>query len=104
MGYRRAEEILPMEIIEIIQRYVDGENIYIPKKAENRKRWGSNTPIRQELSHRNRHIYADWQQGAGYTELAGRYFLSEKSIQRIVREMRRERNQERQLFAQTPLA
>ena len=27
MGYRRAEEILPAEIIEIIQRYVDGENI-----------------------------------------------------------------------------
>ena len=40
MGYRRAEEILPAEIIEIIQRYVDGENIYIPKKAENRKQIG----------------------------------------------------------------
>ena len=76
MGYRRAEEILPAEIIEIIQRYVDGENIYIPKKAENRKQWGSNTPIRQELLTRNRNIYADWQQGAGCAELAGRYFLS----------------------------
>lgn len=90
MGYRRAEEILPMEIIEIIQRYVDGENIYIPKKAENRKQWGSSTLIRQELQSRNCHIYADWQQGAGYTELAHRYFLSEKSIQRIVRNMKYE--------------
>ena len=90
MGYRRAEEILPMEIIEIIQRYVDGENIYIPKKAGNRKQWGSGTPIRQELQSRNRRIYADWQQGAGCAELARRYFLSEKSIQRIVRNMKYE--------------
>ncbi|WP_300833091.1 CD3324 family protein [uncultured Acetatifactor sp.] len=88
MGYRRAEEILPAEIIEIIQRYVDGENIYIPKKAGNRRQWGSGTPIRQELLRRNRNIYADWLQGAGCAELAGRYFLSEKSIQRIVKDMR----------------
>ncbi|EOS43880.1 hypothetical protein C809_03738 [Lachnospiraceae bacterium MD335] len=29
MGYIRAEEILPVEVIELIQQYVDGENIYI---------------------------------------------------------------------------
>ncbi len=28
MGYIRAEEILPIEIIKLIQQYVDGENIY----------------------------------------------------------------------------
>ena len=89
MGYRRAEEILPMEVIEIIQRYVDGESIYIPKKAENRQAWGSGTRIRQELLGRNKAIFADWKQGAGIVELADRYFLSEKSIQRIVREMGR---------------
>ena len=88
MGYRRAEEILPADIIEIIQRYVDGENIYIPKKAENRRQWVSGTRIRQELIDRNHDIYADWQQGIGCAELAGRYFLSEKSIQRIVKDMK----------------
>lgn len=36
MGYIRAEKILPQEIIELIQQYVDGENIYIPKKSGNR--------------------------------------------------------------------
>lgn len=25
MGYRKAEEILPIEIIELIQQYVDGK-------------------------------------------------------------------------------
>ena len=36
MGYIRAEEILPGEIIELIQEYVDGTNIYIPRKQEHR--------------------------------------------------------------------
>ena len=43
MGYRKAEEILPVEIIELIQQYVDGQNIYIPRKSENRLEWGSGT-------------------------------------------------------------
>ncbi|WP_251208881.1 hypothetical protein [Acetatifactor aquisgranensis] len=34
MGYIRAEEILPEEIIALIQQYVDGTNIYIPRKQE----------------------------------------------------------------------
>lgn len=40
MGYIRAEEILPVEIIELIQQYVDGANIYIPRKPENKREWG----------------------------------------------------------------
>lgn len=49
MGYMRAEEILPVEIIELIQRYVDGESIYIPRKPSHRKAWGAGTKIKQEL-------------------------------------------------------
>ena len=40
MGYRNAGEILPVEVIELIQQYVDGENIYIPRRSENRQKWG----------------------------------------------------------------
>ncbi len=32
MGYIKAETVLPAEIIELIQQYVDGKNIYIPRK------------------------------------------------------------------------
>lgn len=49
MGYIRAEEILPIEVIELIQQYVDGENIYIPRKTEHRQEWGAGTQIKQEL-------------------------------------------------------
>ena len=32
MSYIKADEVLPQNIIKIIQQYIDGENIYIPKK------------------------------------------------------------------------
>ena len=43
MRYIKAEDILPDEIVELIQQYVDGETIYIPRKAENRLAWGCRT-------------------------------------------------------------
>lgn len=88
MGYKRAEEILPKEVIELIQQYVDGTSLYIPRREENRKAWGTDTRMKQELRSRNEQIYAEFQQGSGILELAERYFLSEKSIQRIIRDMK----------------
>lgn len=85
MGYRKAEEILPKEIIELIQQYVDGETIYIPRKAECRTIWGSRTDIRQELFIRNDNICSDYDKGMRVADLADKYCLSVKSIQRIVR-------------------
>ena len=89
MGYKRAEEILPKDILELLQQYVDGESIYIPRKKENRQEWGKNTRIRQELIHRNREIFEEYNEGRDVSELARKYFLSEKSIQRILREMKK---------------
>lgn len=85
MGYIRAEEILPIEVIELIQQYVDGENIYIPRKSSNRQTWGAGTQIRQELLKRDRQIYEEYLAGRRTEELADKYYLSEKSIQRILR-------------------
>lgn len=88
MGYRKAEEILPIELIELIQRYVDGENIYIPRKENQRREWGNKTSIRQELEDRNYRISVDFQNGYKLQDLSSKYFLSEKSIQRILRKMK----------------
>lgn len=88
MGYRNAGEILPTEIIELIQQYVEGENIYIPRRSENRLKWGSRTRITQELSHRNQQIYKDFCEGMTVAQLSGKYYLSYKSIQRIIRNMK----------------
>ena len=88
MGYIRAEEILPIEVIELIQQYVDGTNIYIPRKQENRQDWGAKTAYRRELQNRNESIYKDYLSGIKIHELAKSYYLSEKSIQRIIRQER----------------
>ena len=37
MDYIRAADILPQELIEQLQQYVDGAMLYIPKKAEEKK-------------------------------------------------------------------
>lgn len=86
MGYRKAEEILPVEIIELIQQYVDGASIYIPRKQENRQEWGAKTSYKCELRERNRMIYREYLSGVTVCDLAERYYLSEKSIQRIIRQ------------------
>ncbi|MBQ8639946.1 MAG: hypothetical protein IJ468_12340 [Lachnospiraceae bacterium] len=86
MGYKKAEEILPIEIVELIQQYVDGTSIYIPRKEENRQEWGASTTARQEVQERNQNICRDYQAGMRVEQLAKTYFLSPKSIQRIIRE------------------
>lgn len=89
MGYRKAEKILPPDVVALIQQYVDGEYIYIPRKEENRKSWGESTDYRREMEERNRRIYADYKNGIKKEVLSGKYFLSEKSIQRIIAKEKR---------------
>lgn len=88
MSYIKANDVLPQYIVTIIQQYIDGENIYIPKKENDRVRWGEKTGARKELYDRNVLIYRDYLNGAGIPALAEQYFLSDKSIQRIIRQMK----------------
>lgn len=61
-----------------------GGYVYIPRKQENRKNWGEVSLANEEFRERNRDIFIKYRQGAGVKTLAEQYFLSEKSIQRIV--------------------
>lgn len=88
MGYVRAEEILPEELIELIQQYIDGTNIYIPRKDNKRVAWGQKNQAKEKIYERNREIYKAYKKGRKVPELAEMYFLSEKSIQRILRKMK----------------
>ena len=44
MSYIRAEEVLPKELIETIQQYVNGKAIYIPIKTNSHKRSAKRFP------------------------------------------------------------
>lgn len=84
MSYFRAEEVLPQELIETIQQYVQGKAIYIP--CVGKQAWGSQTNTKRFLQKRNQQIYLEYREGAAICALAEKYALSEKSIQRIIRE------------------
>ena len=86
MDCQNSTNILPKELIEQIQKYVDGKVIYIPKKQINKKQWGENTDTKQVLASRNSQIYSDRQNGMTIKHLSEKYFLAEKSIQRILRQ------------------
>ncbi|URZ17787.1 CD3324 family protein [Clostridium felsineum] len=87
--YIKANEVLPKEILELIQDYVDGEYLYIPRKEENKKSWGQNTKTRDEIKLRNIEIYNEYKNGITVKQLAQKYYLSEKRLQRIISEMKK---------------
>ncbi len=83
MSYIRAEKVLPEALIKMIQQYVSGTSIYIP--CREKKVWGSQTKTKNYYQVRNREICERHKQGLSVKTLADAYFLSEKSIQRILR-------------------
>ena len=91
MSYIKAENVLPQELIEAIQQYVDGESIYIPSKEK--QDWGTKSNAKRFFRERNESIYEGALRGMRPMELALRYSLSEKSIQRILREQKVIRSQ-----------
>ncbi|MCY6960112.1 CD3324 family protein [Clostridium brassicae] len=84
MKYIKAHDVLPEEIVKIIQEYVDGEYLYVPRKKENHKAWGEKSGIKSTLKVRNNEIYKKYIDGTTINELAQKYYLSEKSIRRII--------------------
>ncbi|MBU3177249.1 hypothetical protein KPL47_13000 [Clostridium estertheticum] len=90
MSYVKATDVLPEEVLELIQKYIEGEYIYIPKRECNRKPWGETTKSKEKTSIRNADIYKIYKEGVSVKTLSEMYYLSLKSIQRIIVEMKRE--------------
>ena len=85
MNYVKADKILPDHIVEIIQDYIDGEYLYIPRKKGKEKSWGENSGTKNILKARNVEIYEKFTYGLTVNELCEEYYLSESSIRRIIR-------------------
>ena len=90
MSHIKAAHVLPQELLTKIQEYVDGEFIYIPRIPANKRDWGEKTTTRRELQERNARIYTDYLSGERMETLAENYYLSLKSIQRIIGQMKKE--------------
>lgn len=84
MKYRNAKRILPKELMDEVQQYIQGEYLYIPKAEGTRKKWGDKSGYRRSLSVRNDCIRKEYEHGATIIELAENYYLSENTIKKIV--------------------
>lgn len=84
MSYKKANDVLPHCLLAAIQQYIDGEYVYIPRKEDNKRQWGTNTETRKAIRERNREILAKRLAGHSAVELAEQYFLSTKAIYKIL--------------------
>ncbi len=84
MSYKKANDVLPHNLLNAVQEYIDGQYIYIPRKADTKLPWGTNTKTRGSLAARNREILTKRLAGLSVADLAEQYFLSEKAIYKII--------------------
>lgn len=84
MKYTNANKVLPEKLIVEIQKYVQGETLYIPKQETKRKKWGTLSGGRRRLNDRNAAIRSAFLNGSSIHQLAEEYYLSTDTIKKIV--------------------
>lgn len=84
MKYVKAEMILPDELLKEIQKYIQGEYLYIPSELEKRKKWGEKSGSRMYIEKRNEDIRSKYKNGHKIKNLAEEFFLSVDSIKKII--------------------
>jgi len=82
--YVKAEVILPDNLVREIQKYIQGEYLYIPSQPEKRKKWGENSGNREYMKNRNEDIRSKYNNGYAIANLAEEFFLSIDSIKKII--------------------
>ena len=82
MSYLNAKEVFPPEILEIIQEYVQGACVYIPRRENDKRR--SERAGANELRERNAEIRKAYAEGVSVRRLSEKYFLSPQAIYKIL--------------------
>lgn len=79
MGYRNAKDVLPPDLLQMLQQYAEGECLYIPCRRH---------PYHQKharaLEERNQLIRQAYADGSSVQALAERFFLSPQAIYKIL--------------------
>jgi len=82
MKYRNATELLPLQLLQELQKHAQGETLYIPKVK--RKPWGEGTGARNFFSRRDMDIRKQFSSGTELTQLSQQHFISEDAVKKIV--------------------
>lgn len=85
MDYVNGKVVLPPELMKQIQKYVQSNLVYIPKKGDKRAGWGEKNGTRTAIMDRNNEIIEAYKSGGKLPELAAMFYLSEESIRKILR-------------------
>ena len=84
MKYANGKDVLPPELLKEVQKYLNGEMLYIPKAEDNHAAWGELSGFREQVVRRNHSILASYRQGVSVPELIEKFCLSEASIRKII--------------------
>jgi Mor family transcriptional regulator len=84
MNYKNAKKILPKKLYDEVQKYIQGEYLYVPRADGSKKAWGSKSGYRHELTIRNDKIRKAFHEGTSIDELAVYYCLSVSMIKKII--------------------
>ncbi|MCL2611503.1 MAG: CD3324 family protein [Defluviitaleaceae bacterium] len=84
MKYVNAEHVLPKSLLEEIQKYIQGDLVYIPKPQASYKKWGHNTGAKKTLAQRNKNIIEGFKAGDSISHLADLHSLAENTVKKIV--------------------
>ncbi len=90
MKYKNAKDVLPEHLLSEIQKYIDGDLVYIPKSQE-RAKWGSQSGYRDQINNRNIEIMEMYESGSSMEDIAREYFLSTESIKKILNKCARQK-------------
>ncbi len=82
MKYVNANEVLPEELLAMIQEHYDGGYLYIPK--HNERRATGQTAYKKELAKRDQRIFLMHLEGRTKGQLGNIFHLSKSSVRRII--------------------
>ncbi|WP_339228467.1 CD3324 family protein [Oceanobacillus sp. FSL K6-2867] len=88
MQYKNAKEVLPPSLLKEMQKYIQGDLIYIPKAKSERAGWGEVSGSRALIAERNEEIFQLYINGKSLEELERKFHLSIDSIRKIIYKMR----------------
>lgn len=80
----KVKDVLPAHLLLEVQRYIQGELMYIPTRSSRRKKWGESSGAANFYRARNESIRTRFREGTAIGELSERFGLSPDSIKKIV--------------------
>lgn len=87
MKYKNTKNILPKELVTEIQKYIQGDIIYIPIQGE-KTSWGEKSGYKEDLNNRNKQIFNLYTLGHDISEIQDMFNLSKSSILKIISKMK----------------